>query len=392
MIDFMTLAQSMRQELVDRRRDLHRHPELAFEETRTAGIVADELNQLGMEVQTGIGKTGVIGLLDGANDGPTVLVRADMDALPVMEENETEYISTVPGKMHACGHDGHVSIGLAVAKIFAEHRDQINGRIKFVFQPAEELGQGAAAMVADGALENPRPDVSFGLHLWNELPVGKVGLSGGSVMAAVSDFQITVTGKGGHGGIPQDTIDPIVCAAQLVTALQTLVSRNVAPQDMAVVSVTKFHSGTAFNIIPNQAVFGGTIRTFRAEVRDLIDKRMREMTASLCASMGCESEVHMNHHTEPVINNPVVAEKVKEVFTSIVGQENMESQLTLTGEDVGSFMSDVPGAFFFVGAANAERNLNYAHHHSRFDFDEDALPLGAGLLAEAVAAYVFKDE
>jgi len=386
------LAQSMRQELIDRRRDLHRHPELAFEEIRTAGIVAEELNQLGMEVQTGIGKTGVIGLLDGATDGPTVLVRADMDALPVNEENQTNYASTTKGKMHACGHDGHVAIGLSVAKIFAQHRNQIHGRIKFVFQPAEELGQGADAMVADGALENPRPDVSLGLHLWNELPVGKIGLSGGPVMAAVSDFEIKITGKGGHGGIPHETIDPVVCAAQLVTALQTLVSRNVAPQDMAVVSVTKIHSGTAFNIIPNEAVIGGTIRTFRSEVRDLIDNRMREISLSLTASMGCQSEVKINHHTEPVINDPIVAKKIQDLFVSVVGQDNLVLQLTLTGEDVGSFMTNVPGTFFFVGSANSERELDFAHHHPRFDFDEEALSLGVGLLAKAVASYVFKDE
>ncbi|MDQ7035744.1 MAG: M20 family metallopeptidase, partial [Anaerolineae bacterium] len=217
-IDFRAIAEAMREELVARRRDFHQHPETAFEEVRTAGIVAKELQQLGLEVQTGVGKTGVIGILDGDKEGPTVLVRADMDALPVTEANETDYVSQTAGKMHACGHDGHTAVALGVAKLFSQHRDKLKGRIKFVFQPAEEIGAGAKAMIADGALQNPKPDVSLGLHLWNSVPLGKVGIADGPIMAAPSIFEITIHGKGGHGAMPDETIDPLVCAAQMVMA------------------------------------------------------------------------------------------------------------------------------------------------------------------------------
>src|SRR5687767_924604 len=251
--------------MIERRRDFHRHPELSFQETRTAGIVASELNQLGFEVQTGVGKTGVIGMLEGDHDGPTLLVRADMDALPILEANEAEYVSGNAGVMHACGHDGHTTIGLAVARMLSARRSEMHGRIKFVFQPAEEIGKGAAAMIADGALDNPRPDCSIGLHLWNDLPLGTVGVTSGPCMAAADTFLCRITGKGGHGASPHQTRDPIAAAAQIISALQTIVSRNVAPLDTAVVSVGKLVAGDAFNVIASDAVLEGTVRTYRKE-------------------------------------------------------------------------------------------------------------------------------
>ena len=212
-IDFIAEANAMRDELVARRRDFHQHPELGFEESRTSGIVAKELNALGLEVQTGVGNTGVVGILEGAGDGPTILYRADMDALPIHEENQADYVSTVDGKMHACGHDGHTSIALGIAKLLSNHRDKLNGRVKFVFQPAEENGSGAKAMIDDGALISPKPDVSLGIHLWNDLEVGTASIVSGPVMSGVSMFKVVVTGKGGHGAMPHQTADPIVCAS-----------------------------------------------------------------------------------------------------------------------------------------------------------------------------------
>jgi len=391
MVDFMVQAQGLHDELIERRRDLHRHPELAFEEIRTAGIVAEALNKLGMEVQTGVGKTGVVGILEGGAEGPTVLVRADMDALPIHEANETDYASTVAGKMHACGHDGHVTIALGVAKLLAAHREQIKGRIKFVFQPGEEVGTGARSMLADGVLANPKPDVSLGLHLWNELPLGQIGMAEGPVMAAASDFKITICGKGGHGAVPQQAIDPVTCAAHLVTALQTIVSRNVDPLDTAVVSVTQIHTGTAFNVIPDEAVINGTFRTFRRDVRDRIEGRMRDMSASLCAAMECESVVEIQHYTEAVRNHPDVVRKLRAAFAPFVPDDQFVMERTMAGEDVGLFMDDIPGTFFFVGSANAARQLDYPHHHARFDFDEAVLPFATGLLATAVAQYVMRE-
>lgn len=391
--DFMALAQAMRDDLVARRRDFHRYPELAFEEVRTSGIVAQTLNDLGLEVQTGVGKTGVVGILEGEKDGPTVLIRADMDALPVQEANETDYISTIPGKMHACGHDGHTAIALGVAQLLTQHRQSLAGRVKFVFQPAEELGAGAKTMIEDGVLQNPKPDVSLGLHLWNGLPVGQFGVASGSIMAAVSDFFVTVRGKGGHGGIPQSTADPVVCAAQIILGLQSIVSRNVAPEDQAVVSCTQVHAGTANNVIPDEAKLSGTFRTFTLEVRDLVAQRIHEIAEHIAASMHCTATVTTAHYTVPVINHPDVTQRVRQVLQGF-GYDDaaLIDERSTVGEDVGEFMNEhVPGMFVLVGSANAAKGLDYAHHHPRFDIDEDALPLGVAVLAAATADYLMPD-
>ena len=390
-IDFKAQAEAMRDELIARRRDFHQHPEIAFEEVRTSGIVAQELNALGLEVQTGVGQTGVIGILEGAADGPTVLVRADMDALPVAEANTTDYVSLVPGKMHACGHDGHTAVALGVAKLFSQHRDKLKGRIKFVFQPAEEIGAGARAMIADGALENPRPDVSLGLHLWNTVPLGKVGIADGPIMAAPSAFEMTITGKGGHGAMPEQTIDPVVCAAQMVMAFQTIVSRNANPLDQLALSVTQIITGTAKNVIPDSAYLSGTFRTFTPEMRDMVNKRMREIAEHTAAAMNCTVDINIINPGDAVVNHPDVAGVVRQAFKKLgIDEADMVYERTTAAEDVGLFMTDVPGMFFFVGSANDAKGLNYPHHHPRFDFDEDALPLSVALLSAAVAEYVLE--
>ncbi len=391
-VDFKAQAEAMRDELVARRRDLHAHPELAFEEIRTAGIVARELTDLGMEVQTGVGKTGVVGILEGSHDGPTVLVRADMDALPIQEENEFDYVSTVPGKMHACGHDGHTTIGLAVAKLLAAHRDEMVGRVKFVFQPAEEVGRGAAAMVADGVLSDPRPDVSIGLHLWNSVPVGKLGVAEGPMMAGASTFTIKVRGKGSHAASPHQGIDPVVCAAQMVLAFQTIPSRNIDPLETVVLSVTTIKAGDAYNVIPQFAELRGTVRTFTTEVRDQVFERMREIAENLGKAMRCTVEFESIDLTIPVINDAEVTEKLRAAFIPIVGADGLDTTIrTMGAEDVSAFMDDIPGMYFFVGAQDLTQDAYYGHHHPRFSIDEDALPLSVALLATAVATYVLPE-
>ncbi|MBL8160721.1 MAG: amidohydrolase [Anaerolineae bacterium] len=391
-IDYRAEAEALRQQLINWRRDFHQHPELAFEEYRTAGIVAEELNRLGLEVQTGVGQTGVVGLLEGAHDGPTVLVRADMDALPILEENDFPFKSTVAGKMHACGHDGHTAIALGVVNILSRHRDQISGRIKFVFQPAEEVVGGAKAMIKDGVLENPRPDVSVGLHLWNGMPLGQLGVADGPVMAGSSSFTLRVTGKGGHGASPQDAVDPVVCAAHIITALQSIVSRSVAPLESAVISVTRMQAGTAFNIIPQEALLYGTIRTFKREVRDMVERRMHEVAEGICLAMGCSAQLEIEHHVLPVANDRQVSERLRSVFAQMVGEGGLDTnERTMGSEDVGLFMDDIPGMYFFVGAAAKNQDAYYGHHHPRFDFDEEALPLSAALLSAAVAQYVIPE-
>ena len=388
-VDFKRQAESLRDEMVARRRELHQHPELAFEEVWTAGVVARELTDLGLEVQTGIARTGVVGILDGAHDGPTVLVRADMDALPVTEENSFDFASQIPGKMHACGHDGHVSVALAVAKLLSDQRERMHGRVKFVFQPGEEAGKGAKAMVQAGVLQDPRPDVSLGLHLWTPLRSGVVGIAEGPVMAGCTIFDIRIEGKGGHAAQPHTTVDPLLCAATLVTALQSIVSRSVDPLDTAVLSITYLRAGETYNVIPDTASLKGTFRAFKPEVRDLMLRRLHEVTQSICAAMGCTFDISYTHDTNPVVNHPDVTRQLRRVFAPIAGEENLDTNArTMSSEDMSHLMTDIPGVYFFVGAADAGAPAYYGHHHPRFTFDENAMPLAAALMASAVASYV----
>jgi len=391
-IDFKPQIRARQDAWIACRRDLHQHPELGFNLPRTAGLVASELARLGLEVQTGVGKSGVVALLEGPAEGPTIMVRADMDALPVEEENQTDYVSQTPGKMHACGHDGHTAIALAVAELLSAHRDQMAGRVKFVFQPAEEIGLGAEAMMADGVLRDPAPDVALGLHVWNEVPLGSVALVDGPMMAASGDVSIQVRGRGGHGALPHEAHDPIVAACQIVTALQTIVSRNVRPTDVGVVSITEFKAGDSFNVIPSAANLRGTIRAFNSDVIKLLGQRVREISESIAAAMGCSTEVSVAQLTLPLINSAEVNAQLRGVFAQVEPDMRLLTDIqTMAAEDMSYFLNAVPGTFFFVGSANAERGLDYPHHHPRFDFDEAVIPLAVNLMASAVASYVLPE-
>ena len=387
-IDFMADAEALRDELIARRRDFHQHPELAYEEHRTAGIVAEELNDLGLEVQTGIGRTGVIGILEGAADGPTVLYRADMDALPIQEENESDYISLNSGVMHACGHDGHTAIALGIAKVLSNHRENLSGRVKFVFQPAEERGSGAESMIADGALDSPAPDYCLGIHLWNDLEVGAVSAVSGPTMSGAGVFEITITGIGGHGAMPHQTADPILCAAQVIVALQSIVSRNVDPQDMVVITIGTIEGGSARNIIPQSVSFTGSFRLFRESTRELIKTRMRQVAEGVASGMGCRAHVDFGLGIGPVVNDAAVTERARRVMQRNSAAISLVEQPWMASEDVGLFMQRNPSAYLLVGSANHERQLNYPHHHPRFDIDEDVLPLSVGLMSAVIADYL----
>jgi amidohydrolase len=392
MNNYQERVKALHDEMIAMRRDFHQHPELAFQEVRTAGIVAKTLTDLGLEVQAGVGKTGVVALLEGAEDGPTVLVRADMDALPIHEATGAEYLSRSEGVMHACGHDGHTAIGLTVARLLAEDREQIKGRVKFVFQPAEEIGQGARAMIADGALDGPRPDLTLGLHLWSSLEVGQIGVSSGPFMAAADIFSVLITGSGGHGAVPNETRDPILAAAQIVTALQSIVSRNVDPLDTAVVTVGSIQGGDAFNVIPQTVTLKGTIRTYTKETKTLVHERLAVLCDSIAKGMGCEAELEIKQMTIAVDNHAETSQRVRETLRGVVGAENLHSDLrTMGAEDVSYFMDDIPGCYFLVGAGNKARDMAYPHHHPKFDIDEDSLVVGATALAEAVAGYVIRE-
>jgi amidohydrolase len=372
------------------RRNFHMHPELGFNEIRTGSIVAKELEALGIEVTKGVGKTGVVGLLEGAKSGPTILLRFDMDALPITEETSAEYASTNPGVMHACGHDGHTAIGLTVAKILNEHKEELKGNIKFCFQPSEEGTNGeevggALMMMRDGVLESPKVEKTLSLHVWNDKPVGWIHVAKGPIMAGAELFTVRLTGKGGHGAAPETTVDPVICAAHITTALQTIVARNVPPLKPAVISVTSIHTGTAFNIIPQTAELNGTIRTFDPEVRKLVLERFQQVITGIASSLGCESEITIKQVTAPVINNEAVAADVLRAAQLVFPDTQIadNSYLTMGAEDMGYMQEKVDGCYFFIGSANDEKHLNYNHHHPKFDIDEEALINGVALMATA---------
>jgi len=388
-LDLASTAAALRQQLVAWRRDFHMHPELGFQEHRSAGLIADQLRALGYRVQTGVATTGVVGLLEGRRPGPVVMLRFDMDALPLTEENDAEYASQNPGVMHACGHDAHMAMGLGVATLLAQHVDEMTGTLKLVFQPGEEGMNGAEVMVQAGVMENPRPDVFLATHVWNDAPVGTLNVSPGAVMAAAEKWTCTVRGNGGHGAMPHQTVDPIVAVAQIVSALQTVVSRNVSPLETAVVTVGSVHGGDAFNIIPAQVDLSGTIRTYSPQVREMVLRRVREVVQGVATACGVTAELEITRLTPAVINDADVASVVRAAAEAVVGPENVLSGgRTMGSEDAAYFMQDVPGCYFFVGSANPERGLNAPHHNPRFDLDEDALVLGVAVLMHALAHYL----
>lgn len=391
MTDFHVEAEGMRDQLVAWRRDFHMHPELAFEEHRTADIVAQHLTDLGYRVQTGVAETGVIGLLEGDSPGPVVMLRFDMDALAVTETTGAPYASQVPGKMHACGHDAHVAIGMGLAQLLVDHRAEIAGTVKLVFQPAEEGGRGAEVMVEEGVMENPAPDVFLATHVWIDKPVGTADVTPGPAMAAAEEFTCTIYGEGGHGAAPHQTIDPIVAAAQVVTALQTVVSRNVAPLEEAVISVGTIHGGDAFNVIPSHVEMTGTIRSFKPEIRELVLQRFRELIEGVTAACGARAELEVQSITPAVINDAETAEVVRRAAEAVVGPDQVSIGVkTMGSEDAAFFMQNVPSCYFFLGAANPEKGLVAPHHNPQFDIDEDVMVLGVAILAYAAASYLME--
>jgi len=388
MHNFHEDAQGQYEHMVRWRRDFHRHPEIGFQETRTAGIIAEELRQLGLEVQTGLGQTGVVGLLEGEEDGPTLLLRFDMDALPVREENQTDYISRSPGVMHACGHDGHMAMGLAVARIMAGYQEKMAGRIKFLFQPAEEGLGGALAVMAAGVLENPRPDAVLAMHLWNDIPYGKIRVTPGPTMASSSIFSLTVRGKGGHGAAPHRSIDPILAAAHIVTALQSIVSRNIDPLESVVVTIGQMSAGTTFNVIPDKAILKGTVRSYNVELHREVYRRILEMAQNMAAALRCSASLETVAIVPAVINAGPPTAAVHRAAVAVVGAEDVIQGRTMGADDMGFILQEIPGCYFFIGSQNEEKGTHYPHHHPRFDFDERAMVLGVATMAQAAAGYV----
>ena len=382
------LTREEERELIATRRDLHSHPEIAFEEKRTAALVAGRLRQLGLKPEEGIAGTGVIALSGEERRGKRVLLRADMDALPVQEENEEEYRSKIDGAMHGCGHDGHTAILLSVARVLGRLSPPPAGGVEFLFQPAEEIANGALAMIDAGVLESTRVDAAFGLHLWNSIPIGKVAVTSGPVMAAADEFNVTITGRGCHAAAPHEGRDPILAAAHVVSALQQIVSRRVDPLDSAVVSVGSIHGGDTFNVIPEKVQMSGTVRSFTNEVYETIPGVFENVVRGAAKTMGCEAKIEYISSARPVVNDAAMAEIVREVAREIVGPENVLDERTMGAEDFGEFLYRVPGCFFFVGSGNEQLGKSHPHHSPRFDFDEAALSMSVRLLASVACRYL----
>ena len=376
-------------EMIEVRRDLHAHPEIAFQEVRTAGFVAGRLRALGLEARTGVGRTGVFATVRGASPGRTVLLRADMDALPIQEENDVPYRSQRDGAMHACGHDCHTSILLGVARNLAREAAALRGAVQLCFQPAEENGGGANAMIRDGVLDDPRPDAAFGLHVWQDLDLGKVGVTPGPFMAAVDEFTVTVSGRGAHAAMPHLGVDPVVCLSHIVTALQSLASREADPFQEVVVSVTQIRAGTAFNIIPESAWMNGTVRAFDRSLWETLPARFERVVRGVADAFGCAVELRYERHNQPTVNDPRMAAFARAAAAEVVGEDNVVEDIrTMGGEDFSAFLQRVPGCFIAIGSRNESRGLTYGHHHPRFDVDEKCLEIGAEVLLRTARRFL----
>lgn len=386
----LTRLQEVYPEMVSWRRHFHQYPELSFQEGKTAHKIAEILIGFGMTVKTGVGGNGVIGILQGKQNGKTIAFRADFDALPITDEKEVEYRSKVHGVMHACGHDGHTAILLGVAKVLSAFRNHIKGKIIFIFQHAEEtLPGGASSIIAAGGLDGV--DVIFGAHLFTDLPLGKIGLRQGPIMAAVDVFKLTIQGKGGHGAKPHETVDSVVVGSQIVNQLQQIVSRRVDPLEPAVVTVGVFQAGTAFNIIADKARIEGTVRSFNPLVREKIEAEIRRIVKGVCESSHASFTMEYTHGYPALFNHKEETALVKKMVENELGFDGLvEIPPRMAAEDFAYYVQKVPGAFFMIGAHGEGENTCYANHHPKFDFEEKAMEIGGKVFLRLAAHYVLE--
>ncbi len=374
------LANKYKKYVIDMRREFHMNPEPSWEEVGTSQRIKDELDKIGIPYIT-VAKTGIVATIKGGKEGKTVALRADMDALQVQEANDVAYKSKNPGIMHACGHDGHTAMLLGAAKILNEIKNDIKGKVKLFFQPAEELAEGAKKMIEEGAMEGV--DGVFGIHLWADLPCGKVNIQAGPRMASADLFSIKVKGKGGHGSLPHQGVDAIVVASAIVMNLQSIVSREISPLDPAVVSVGTFKSGTRFNIIAKEAILEGTTRSFNHKVRNSFPNIIERIVKETARSYRADAEVEYVFGTPPTINESECTKLAQDSIQKILGKEALiEMERVTGGEDFAMYLEKAPGAMAFVGAGNEEKGASYPHHHERFNIDEDGLEIGTALYVQ----------
>jgi amidohydrolase len=389
MSDLKAAVAAIRDELVRDRRHFHANPELGLEEYETAAYVAERLRSLGIEVRTGVGKTGVVGVIRSGAAGRTVLLRADMDALPIHEEGDRPYKSTRPGVMHACGHDGHTAILLAVARILSDRRGDLAGNVVLAFQPCEERPPGGAlGMIADGVMDDPRVDAVFGLHL-TSAPVGTVRMRAGPSSAAADSFHAEIVGVGGHASRPQQAVDPVLIAANVVTTLHTIVSREVDPLQPAVITVGTIQAGTVPNVIPPTAKMSGSVRTFDQALRERLAQRIEATIGGIARAMGGDAKVEYRFGYPVLVNDAEMTDFVRSVAREVVGEANtVEAQPIMASEDVGYFIERATGCYFNVGILNETKGITATNHNPGFDIDEDALPIGVVMLVRIVERYL----
>ncbi len=379
---------AIKDEIIANRRDFHKHPELRFEEHRTAKVIAEKLESYGIDIKTGIGKTGVVGDLYGKDGGKAIALRADMDALPVQETSDVSYKSQNEGIMHACGHDGHMAMLLGAAKILLQNKDRLSGNIRFIFQPAEEGEGGARYMIVDGCLENV--DEIYGMHLWNYQPYGEIGVKSGPIMAAADIFDITIKGIGGHGAMPQGTVDAIVVASNLIINLQTIVSRNTDPLQSTVITVGKINGGHGFNVIADEVKLRGTVRAMTEENRQMVKTRMQEIIDGIAKASGAKIVMDYQEGYPPTINDTDASQKVVQAADKIVSKGTIEPYLTMGAEDFSYYLQKIPGCFFFIGSAPSDKKLmSVPHHCSHFDIDERALLVGTSMFVQLIKDQLF---
>lgn len=382
MSEVKRLGEKYLQHMINLRETIHMYPEDGFSEFTTSKIIIEELEKLGIKVQKNVAKTGVVGLIEGKYPGKTVLLRADMDALKIQEQADVEYKSKIDGMMHACGHDGHVAGLLGAAMILNELKDNLHGNVKLVFQPAEERDGGALPMIEEGVLENPKVDAAFAAHLWGYLNEGEVHLKEGPMMASPDIFNIKVIGKGGHGAVPQESIDPIVITCQIVNSLQTIVSRKINPLDPVVITCGRIQGGDCHNVIPNEVELEGTIRTFNEETRNWVPKVMEDLIRGITTSQGAAYEFKYEPKYPALINDKYMTSFAKESLKKVVGEENVFDlkEPNMGGEDFAYFAQKVPSAFIFVGIANNKSEL-VIHHNPYFKWDSK----NVGILAQSLS-------
>ena len=374
--------QKISEHIYSYRRDFHQYPELSFQEYRTAEKISKHLESFGIEHRTEVGKTGVVGEIV-FGDGPTIALRADMDALPIQEVGDLKYKSKNEGVMHACGHDGHMAILLGAANALSKNKKLKKGKVRFIFQPAEEGAGGARYMIKDGCLD--QVDEIYGLHLWNYQPVGEIGVKSGPIMAAADMFDIIIKGKGGHGATPQGTVDAIVVASNLITMLQTIVSRNTNPLDNTVVTIGEINGGQNFNVIADEVRLTGTTRAYTENNRNMIKKRMQDIIDGVSKSFGAEIVLKYKEGYPPTINHEDPTKLVLEASSIVVGKGAGYPYLSMGGEDFSYYLQKVPGCFFFVGSAPDKNNiLSTPHHCSHFDIDERSLLIGASVYVNLI--------